>query len=110
MSITRPQEMTAGIDALGNTLAFLYSDGKVLQSIRELFAGTVIENTANALVEQLNGSVDLLAPLIKTFIANDCLRSVQFAIYADNVVKEGELDVAYPIIKPLASFYQQNIG
>ena len=110
MSITRPQEMTAGIDALGNTLAFLYSDGTVLQSVCELFAGTVVGNAANALSEKPDGNFALFAPLIKTFIANDCLRSVQFAIYADNVVEASELDAAYPIIKPLASFYQQHIG
>jgi len=110
MPITHPQEMVAGIDRLGNTLAFLYSDRDSLLSIRELFAGTVVGNAAGALAEKPNGSFELFAPLIKTFIAGDCLCAIQFAIYADNIVTEAELDHAYPIMKPLASFYQRRIG
>jgi hypothetical protein len=33
--------MTAGIDELGNTLAFFYSDRDLLQSVSELFSGTI---------------------------------------------------------------------
>lgn len=102
--------MTAGIDALGNTLALLYSDKSLLQSIRELFSGTFIGNACDAFAEKMDGNFDLFAPLIKTFIVNDCLRSIQFAIYADNTVRESELDHAYPIIKPLALFYQRHLG
>jgi Holliday junction resolvasome RuvABC ATP-dependent DNA helicase subunit len=107
---TRPQEMVAGIDELGNALAFLYSDEDMLCSVRELFAGTVIRNVADALIEKQNGSFDLFAPLLKAFLVSDCLRSVLFALYADNLIKENELDHAYPIVKPLASFYHRHIG
>jgi len=114
MPITLSQEMTAGIDELGNTLAFLYSDKALLPSIRELFDGTIARNVADSLAEQSaqqpDGNFDRFAPLLKTFLVNDCLRSVQFAIYADNVVTESELDHAYPIVKPLASFYQRYHG
>jgi len=110
MPFTRPHEMTAGIDALGNALAFLFSDRALLQSVCELCAGTVVGNAVGTLAEKPDGSFDLFAPLIKTFIASDCLRSVGFAIYADQVVGANELDLAYPIIKPLASFYQKHIG
>ena len=110
MPITSPQELTASIDELGNTLAFLFSDRTSLQSIRELYSGTIVGVVADVLAGRPNGNFDTFATEIKACIVNDCLRAIQFAIYADDVVEESELDNAYPILKPLASFYQQYIG
>ena len=110
MSITTPKELTAGIDKLGNSLALLVSDQTSLQYIRELFPGTVVEVVVKVLAGRSNSNFDLFATDIKACIVANCLRAIQFAIYADDVVDESELDHAYPILKPLASFYQRYLG
>lgn len=110
MPITTPQELTAGIDKLGNSLAQLFSDRTSLQYIRTLFSTTIVEVVANVLATKPNGNFDSFATEIKACLAANCLRAVQFAIYADDTVNERHLDNAYPILKPLVSFYQQYIG
>ncbi|MDR0328792.1 MAG: AAA family ATPase [Planctomycetaceae bacterium] len=110
MSITTPQELTAGIDKLGNSLALLFSDRTSLQYVRELFSGTIVEIVANVMAAKPNGNFDSFVTEIKACLVANCLRGTQFAIYADDTVEESELDTAYPILKPLASFYQQYLG
>jgi hypothetical protein len=110
MPITTPRELTAGIDELGNSLALLFSDPTSLQYIRELFSGTIVEVVANVMSAKPNGNFDSFATEVKACLVANCLRGTQFAIYADDTVEESELDNAYPIIKPLASFYQQYLG
>ena len=110
MKATTPREMTAAIDAAGNAIAHLLSDRTTLQNARELFSGTVVGVVANVLAGQPNGNFDSFATIIKACIVNECLRAVQSAIYADGVVEESELDHAYPIVKPLVSFYQRHVG
>jgi len=110
MPITTPKELTTGIDKLGNSLAMLFSDKTSLQYIRELFSGTIVEIVANVMAAKSNGNFDSFVTEIKACLVANCLRGIQFAIYADNTVEESELDHAYPIIKPLASFYQQYLG
>jgi len=108
--ITTTQEMIAGIDRWGNTLAFVLSDQTSLQYVREYFSGTIPGIVADVLASRPNGSFDTFAIEIKLCLASDCLRAVQYAIYADDVVEESELDNAYLIIKPLVAFYQQYLG
>ena len=104
LTINTPQEMVAGIDALGNTIAFLCSDRIAGQYIQELCTGTAAGIIFGSLANITE--FDARALLAKTCIISDCLCSVRQAIYADDVVEESELDNAFPIIKPLASFYQ----
>jgi Holliday junction resolvasome RuvABC ATP-dependent DNA helicase subunit len=110
MPITTPKELTNGIDELGNSLAIFFSDTTSLQYIREIFSDTVVGTVANILTGKPNIGFDSIATLIKTCIASSCLRAIQFAIYADDTVEESELNNAYPILKPLASFYQRYVG
>lgn len=110
MSITTPGAMAAAIDELGNSIAFLFSDRTSLQYVRELFSGTIVGIVADVLAGRPSGNFDSFATEIKTCIVNDCLRSVQLAVYADDVVEESELDHAYPILRPLVSFYQRHVG
>jgi len=105
-TISTPQEMVAGIDELGNAIAFLFSDRTSLQYIRELFPNTIVGITAEHLGKNTNNNFETLAITIKLGIVTDCLRATQYAIYADDVVEESELDNAYPILKPLVSCYQ----
>ena len=110
MPITSPRELTAGIDKIGNTLALFFSDRASLQIIQEFFSGTVVGIVADILAAKRNGDFNSVATEIKACLVANCLRAIQFAIYADNAVEESELDHAYPIIKPLASFYQRYFG
>ena len=110
MPITTPKELAAGIDKLGNSFAQLFSDRTALQYIREIFSGTIVEIVANVLGAKPNGNFDSFATEIKACIVVNCLRAVQFSIYADDAVNESHLDIAYPILKPLASFYQRYLG
>ena len=110
MSITTPHELTVGIDKLGNSLALLFSDRTSLQYIRELFSGTIVEIVAKVLMAKPNGDFDSFATEVKACLVANCLRGTQFAIYADDNIEESELDNAYPIIKPLVSFYQRYLG
>lgn len=110
MSATTPKTMTAGIDELGNSLAILFSDNTSLQYIRETFSDTMTGVVGDVLAGRPNSSFDSIATEIKACIVCECLRAIQFAIYADDIVEESELDNAYPILKPLASFYQRYIG
>ena len=56
MPITTPQEMVAGIDKLGNSLALLLSDPTSLQSIRELFPNTAAGYNPNTSALKLMGA------------------------------------------------------
>jgi len=103
-----PKEMTNTIDTVGNTLAVLCSDTMALQHLCNVF-GQSAAGTMFKVLQQQGGTWDVntKAAVLKKVLVGDFLRLVQFAIYADDVVEESELDAAYPFLKPLAYFVAQ---
>ena len=104
MSVSAPQNMTEIIDQIGNAIATLCSDPVALQH-----ACNALEHTSAGLVYKTLQTHcptwESKAIFIKGFLAGNFLRLLQFAIYADDVVEESELDAAYPFLKPLAYIY-----
>lgn len=123
--LSTPQELYNTIDILGNTLAAFCSDVNVLQYIDEIFhdtfVGIVFDSIPKLSDESVSASyspveaakhLERITPYVvekasiffKVLLISDCLKQIQFAIYADETVEEGELDAAFQILEPLVKF------
>ena len=103
MTTAISKEMTNFIDTLGNALTVLCSDPTAMQHLCNVYSQSAIGPFFKQI--QQNRSIwdtNTMAAIIKRVLVGDFLRLVQFAIYADDIVEESELDVAYPFLKPLA--------
>jgi hypothetical protein len=105
MAISLPQEMVTVIDTIGNTLATLCSDAKALQYIINIYGQNSVVGRVFQTLQTHCPTWDSKAIFIKGILVGDYLRMIQFAIYADDVVEESELEVSYQFFKPLAYFY-----
>ena len=125
MPITTPRELTDRIEKLGDSLTCFFTDHIVRMNAKKRFPGTIVESVINRLEEKHDktdrngfvcGKVTKVSDYratgteIKACLVANCLRAVQFAIYADDTVNENHVNNAFPILKPLAYFYQKYIG
>ena len=94
------------LDTIGNKLGILCSDAVALDALIRLFQGTILESAFALFVEEETAlTVESRIIGIKRLLVADALRLFQFFIYADDEVKDTELEAAYHLYKPLAKFY-----
>jgi SpoVK/Ycf46/Vps4 family AAA+-type ATPase len=99
------QLMVETIDTIGNKLGVMASDTDALDALIRLFQGTVLESVLSFFAEDESVSIpEVKAVSFKWLLIADAMRLIQFCIYADNVVKDSELEAAYHLYKPLAQF------
>ena len=99
------QLMVETIDTIGNKLGVLCSDAAALNALIKLFQGTILETAFSFFVEEKSVSLpEVRAVTLKALLVADAMRLLQFFIYADNVVKDSELEAVYHLYKPLANF------
>jgi len=100
------KELIETIDSFGNQLAVLCSDETAFNALTRLFQGTALEPVLLSLAKDENfATVDAKAVYFKSLLVGYALRLIQFCIYADDVVKETELDAAHYWFKPFSRFY-----
>ena len=101
----KPQQlMIETIDTIGNKLGVLCSDAPALNALIQLFQGTFLETLFSFFAKDSDVTTETKAGAFKGFLVADTLRLLQFFIYADDVVKESELEAVYHLYKPLAKF------
>lgn len=98
------KNMVEFIDNYGNALASLCSNEIAKKHIGDVFGQPVLRDIFSQAI-QTHTSWDALALHFKRLVAGNFLRLVQFSIYADDIVEESELDVAYLFLKPLVYLY-----
>ena len=105
MTTALPEEMTDTIDAVGNTLAVLCTDPTAIQYLCSVHGQSPVGLWFETVQEIYDPhDMDTMAVNFKELLVGNFLCLIQFAIYADDVVEESELDVSYPFLKPLACF------
>jgi len=102
VSETPRQTMIETIDTIGNKLGVLCSDAVALNALIRLFQGTILETALAEDNAELTAGFRAIR-IIRLLVA-DALRLIQFCIYADDIVKDSELEAAYHLYKPLAQY------
>ncbi|MBQ6619268.1 MAG: AAA family ATPase [Thermoguttaceae bacterium] len=97
------RKMADIIDLLGYQMAAIYCDRSIFKQFRSCCKGTSFEFDIN-IFENLrkHQTSDFIEQIAKYRLAIGFTALVHFALYADDIIEEDEIEVAYPILRPLA--------
>jgi len=104
-AMTNATESIAVLLKAGANIDAKNSHAVALNALVRLFQGTILETAFSFFAEgNAAPTAELKAVSLKSLLVADTLRLFQFFIYADDDVKDSELEAAYHLYKPFAKF------